>query len=149
MRCPQCDSPLEEDAVFCGNCGRQIAPLQARGATISVKETRQTNDGQFPRNTSYGVQDTSIPAPNARSNLGSDSVTLQSIPRPPRSNTARIALIIALALLVVAGGTLGVLSLLKGGSGPASNATGLVKFLDSTNSQGNTNALQININGLP
>jgi len=149
MQCPQCNSPLDEDAVFCGNCGKQIAPLQARGATISVKETRQSNDGQYPRNTSYGIQGTSRPIPDAPSNLGSDSVTFQSIPRPPRSNTGRIALIIALALLVVAGGTFGALTFLKGGSIPASNATGLVKFLDSPNSQGNTNALQININGLP
>jgi len=149
MQCPQCNSPLDEDAVFCGNCGKQIAPLQARGATISVKETRQTNDGQFPRNTSYRPQGPVSTAPGALPNLGSDSVTFQSIPRPPRSNTGRIALIIALLLLVVAGGTFGVLSFLKGGSIPASNATGFVKFLDSPNSQGNTGALQININGLP
>src|SRR2546421_4312128 len=149
MQCPQCNSPLDENAVFCGNCGRQIAPLQARGATISVQETRQPNDGQFPRNTSYGAQGTSMPAPNAPPNLGSNSITFQSTPRPPRSNTRRLVLIVALILLVIAGGTIGVVSFLKSGSILASNATGFVKFLDSPNSQGNTDALQININGLP
>src|SRR6266581_1627223 len=149
MQCPQCNSPLDEDAIFCGNCGKQIAPLQARGATISVKETRQTNDGQFPRNTSYGVQGTSIPAPDAPPNLGSNSITFHSTPQPPRGNTRRLVLIVALILLLIAGGTIGIVSFLKGGSIPASNATGFVKFLDSPNSQGNTDALQININGLP
>src|SRR5205807_1536406 len=144
MQCPQCNSPLDENAVFCGNCGRQIAPLQARGATIPVQETRQTNDGQFPRNTSYGVQGTSIPAPDASPpNLGSNSITFQSIPRPPRGNTRRLVLIVALILLVIAGGTIGVVTFLKGSSILASNATGFVKFLDSPNSQGNTDALQI------
>jgi hypothetical protein len=149
MQCPQCNSPLDENAVFCGNCGRQIAPLQARGATIPVQETRQPNDGQFPRNTSYGAQGTSIPAPAAPPNLGSNSITFQSTLRPPRSNTRRLVLIVALILLVIAGGTIGVVSFLKSGSILASNATGFVKFLDSPTSQGNTDALQININGLP
>jgi hypothetical protein len=149
MQCPQCNAPLDDDTIFCGNCGKQIAPLQARGATISVKDIRQTNDGQFPRNTSYGTQGTSIPAPGVPPNLGSDSITFQSTPRPPRDNTRRLVLIVALILLVIAGGTIGVVSFLKGGSIPASNAAGFVKFLDSSSSQGKTDALQININGLP
>src|SRR5215472_6180077 len=147
MQCPQCNSPLDDDTIFCGNCGRQIAPLQARGATISVKGTRQTNDGQFPRSTSYGTQGPVSTTPETPGSLGSDSITLQVPPRPPRSDARRIALIIALILLVIAGATLGV-SLLGGGV-PASGATGLVKFLDSPNGQGNTDALQVTINGLP
>jgi len=147
MQCPQCNSPLDDDTIFCGNCGRQIAPLQARGATISVKETRKINDEQFPRSTSYGAQGPVSTTPETLPSLGSDSVTMLSSPRPPRNNVGRIALIIALILLLVAGATLGV-SLLRGGSVPASNATGLVRFLDSPNSQGNTGALQVTINGL-
>ncbi|MEO8973349.1 MAG: zinc-ribbon domain-containing protein [Ktedonobacteraceae bacterium] len=34
MLCPRCNRPLEDDATFCGFCGNQIVPLQARGATI-------------------------------------------------------------------------------------------------------------------
>src|SRR5690349_947088 len=33
MQCPRCHSPLEDGAVFCGNCGAQVAPLNAQGAT--------------------------------------------------------------------------------------------------------------------
>src|SRR6266704_2406712 len=147
MQCPQCNSPLDDDTIFCGNCGRQIAPLQARGATISVEEARQINDGQFPRNTSYGAQGPVSTTPDTPGSPGSDSVTLLSPSRSPRNSVGRIALIIALILLLVAGATLGV-SLLRGGSVPASNATGQVRFLDGPNSQGNTDALQVTINGL-
>src|SRR6266704_775323 len=143
MQCPQCNSPLDDDTIFCGNCGRQIAPLQARGATISVEEARQINDGQFPRNTSYGAQGPVSTTPDTPGSPGSDSVTLLSPSRSPRNSVGRIALI----LLLVAGATLGV-SLLRGGSVPASNATGQVRFLDGPNSQGNTDALQATINGL-
>ena len=148
MQCPQCNSPLDDDTIFCGNCGRQIAPLQARGATISAKESRQANDGQFPRSTSYGVQGPPSTTPDRPGSPDSDGVTLPSLPRSPRSNFGRIALIIALILLVVAGSTL-VVTLLRGSSVPVSSATGLVRFLDSPNSQGNTDALQVTINSLP
>lgn len=33
MQCPRCHTPLEDGAVFCGNCGAQITPLNAQGAT--------------------------------------------------------------------------------------------------------------------
>src|SRR5579859_4789508 len=34
MICPKCSNPIEEDTVFCGNCGTQVAPVYARGATV-------------------------------------------------------------------------------------------------------------------
>src|SRR5579863_9096174 len=34
MQCPRCNHSLEEEATFCGFCGTQIAPFQAKGATI-------------------------------------------------------------------------------------------------------------------
>ena len=37
MQCPQCNTQLEDDTVFCGNCGTQIAPLKAQGATVTYK----------------------------------------------------------------------------------------------------------------
>ena len=38
MVCPRCNRPLEDDATFCGFCGNQIVPLQARGATIGPSD---------------------------------------------------------------------------------------------------------------
>ena len=35
MVCPRCNQPVEPNAAFCGNCGNQIAPIQARGATVA------------------------------------------------------------------------------------------------------------------
>jgi hypothetical protein len=35
MFCPGCKTLCDEDTIFCGDCGRQIAPLRARGATVA------------------------------------------------------------------------------------------------------------------
>lgn len=35
MVCPRCNQPVESGAQFCGNCGNQIVPVQARGATVA------------------------------------------------------------------------------------------------------------------
>jgi FlaG/FlaF family flagellin (archaellin) len=35
MVCPRCNQPVEKGALFCGNCGNQIVPVQARGATVA------------------------------------------------------------------------------------------------------------------
>lgn len=82
-------------------------------------------------------------------------------PQPPRPKIGLIALIGALLLLVIAGGTIGVLALTKK-SNPAasassgtpassalsfSNANGTVNILDSQ--PGYSNRLQILVNGLP
>ncbi|MGZ3608636.1 MAG: zinc-ribbon domain-containing protein, partial [Ktedonobacteraceae bacterium] len=37
MQCPRCNAKLEDGTVFCGNCGTQITPLQAQGATATYK----------------------------------------------------------------------------------------------------------------
>ncbi len=37
MQCPHCNAQLEDDTVFCGNCGKQIAPFQAQGPTVTYK----------------------------------------------------------------------------------------------------------------
>src|SRR5581483_7047389 len=36
MKCPRCNAILDDDTAFCGNCGTQIAPLQAPGATVAT-----------------------------------------------------------------------------------------------------------------
>lgn len=44
MVCPRCNEQLEDGATFCGFCGAQIAPLQARGATIHSTHALDTPD---------------------------------------------------------------------------------------------------------
>lgn len=34
MLCPRCSRPFDDEAAFCGNCGYQLAPLRAPGATV-------------------------------------------------------------------------------------------------------------------
>jgi len=36
MVCPRCNQSVEDSATFCGNCGNQITPVLARGATELV-----------------------------------------------------------------------------------------------------------------
>jgi hypothetical protein len=38
MNCPNCNAPVDADAAFCGNCGLQITPIYARGATLPESE---------------------------------------------------------------------------------------------------------------
>jgi hypothetical protein len=38
MVCPNCNAPVDAGAAFCGNCGHQITPIYARGATLSESE---------------------------------------------------------------------------------------------------------------
>ena len=44
IQCPNCNARLDDDAVFCGNCGKQVAPLQARGATVGYNKGAGMND---------------------------------------------------------------------------------------------------------
>ncbi len=44
MRCPNCNAPLEEGSAFCGNCGKQVAPLLARGDTALPTEIIGSQD---------------------------------------------------------------------------------------------------------
>src|SRR5438270_4700621 len=56
MRCPKCNQPLDDESVFCGNCGTQISPIFAQGATVSEGETAliRPKDGQGPIVSRYG-----------------------------------------------------------------------------------------------
>ncbi|MBV9615756.1 MAG: hypothetical protein JO031_09890, partial [Ktedonobacteraceae bacterium] len=42
----------DEDAIFCGNCGKQIVPLKARGATV-VEPVASLRSEELKRNTAY------------------------------------------------------------------------------------------------
>ncbi len=52
MFCPGCKTLCDEDAIFCGNCGKQIVPLRARGATVAEPIVSVRTDG-LKRNTAY------------------------------------------------------------------------------------------------
>src|SRR5215470_7133697 len=44
IQCPNCNAQLDDDAVFCGNCGKQVAPLQAKGATVRYNKEAGKNE---------------------------------------------------------------------------------------------------------
>ena len=157
MQCPRCNAPLEEDAIFCGNCGNQIAPVQAQGATIA-SATEQTqpslNSPNFPQ-TKYGPPGPTVQAqPRPYSPMPETPAQGGIIPPPPiRPNIGRIVIIAALIVLVIAGGTIALVlknngNTNSGSAGVGGVATGLVRFIDSQNSQGHTDSLSLNTSGL-
>jgi hypothetical protein len=159
MQCPRCNAPLEEDATFCGNCGNQIAPVQAQGATFAVPAEQTQPSANIPNfaQSRYGSPGPSVQAPpqQARPYAPMPDTPAQGaiIPPPPRRpNIGRIVIIVALIVLVIAGGT--IVLVLKNnsnttiGSNTGGVATGLVRFVDSQNSQGRTDSLSLNISGL-
>ena len=167
MQCPHCNAQLEDDTVFCGNCGTQIAPFQAQGATVASK----TGEGEDDFATVISTRQSS-PAPTpqtpARNNTprpdtpyrGDNTPTILSSPQPParKNNTWRIAFIAVLVLLVIGVGIIGTIALLKNRTSTtgntstntpaASNANGTVNFNDSQNGSGHSNVVTINVRGL-
>ncbi len=169
MQCPRCNTQLDDDTIFCGNCGQQVAPLQAKGATVSDKGEPDDN-GYATVISDQGSQRSALqtPATTARNyvsphvtpTIPSQRDTPSVSPQPPtrRTNIGRIVLIAALVLLIIAGGSIGAAVLLKSNNSPkstttgntalASNATGVVSFSDSQNGTGHSNVVSISVNGL-
>src|SRR5260370_12777513 len=165
MQCPQCNAPLEEGTVFCGNCGKQVAPLQAKGSTVAYKGGGDEDDFATIVSSGQGSQ-RSMPQTPARNYMpvpdtlhrGTTPPLPPSPPPSQKSNFGRIALIAVLVLLVIAGGTVGVVALLRNNTAPqsnnpgnttlASNATGVVNFRDTQNGSGHSNVVTISATGL-
>jgi hypothetical protein len=161
MKCPHCNAQLEDDTAFCGNCGTQIAPLQAQGATVTYKAGEGEDDFATILSTRSSSQPPTPQTP-VRNNALYRGDTPTILPSPPPStrkrNTWRIAFIIVLVLLVIGVGTLGTIALLKnhttttntssGNTTLASNANGTVSFSDSQNGSGHSNVVTINVRGL-
>jgi zinc-ribbon domain len=170
MQCPHCNAQLDDDTIYCGNCGRQVAPLQAMGATVVAPEGGQP--GTARESLSYPLPQ---PSPGIIENQrampeGDDSalVTYPALsmptpagqretpppPQPPApraTNQRRILLFGALLVILFAGGIVFALALLQKNntaSNPGANASGQVLFFDGPNGTGNTDALKITINGL-
>lgn len=175
MHCPNCNAPIDEDTVFCGHCGKQVAPLYARGATVAEATEKLDSDNRWRRSgesiepdhlangnfeTQYSNQQTSIPRPytgRAVTPPGGPPV-LPRASQTARNNPRSIAFLAIILALLVVGISAGVVTLLQNkananknagvatvGVAKAAGASGLVSFSDS---QGNTNSLKINITGL-
>ncbi len=171
MQCPHCNAQLDDDTIFCGNCGRQVAPVQARGATVAAPEEELPgnaggnlpyppprsvpgiveNQRAMPRgddSETVTFRPTKAPAP--ASQRETPLPLQQPGTRAPRGR-GRILLFGALLVILLGGGTVLALALLqKNGtaSNPGANASGQVLFFDGTNGTGATDALRITINGL-
>jgi anti-sigma-K factor RskA len=176
MICPKCSTPIDEETVFCGNCGTQVAPLYARGATVVEATEKMSSDkgrsdpyqGEFRSQRSFPPvsmpQASFSPPPRNFEQVDSSQVPTVFTPTPtfaqekPRHLNVRRAVFLGLILLVLAGGmTAGVAMLLKGRAQPAPaqtagnvaaapGVTGLVSISDSANAH--SGALKISIIGL-
>jgi len=175
MLCPRCNTPIEDEAAFCGSCGTSITVQANSGKTVMSDKTvadHSIDNRGSPINSSYGIppapktssQATYLPAnahmpvPNSPGQINTPPV----IPRlAPRTNTRRNMFIIVLVILFVAGGTIATVFALHSnvpttttnGNGKRTGITaatsGQVAFVDSPNSTpGQTNGLKIAINGL-
>ena len=113
MQCPQCHTQLDDDTVFCGNCGKQLAPFQAQGATVTYKT--EAADDELPTIISGQSSQRSASQMPARNYISQpDTPYIPSSTPPParKSNTRRIVFIVVLILLIigiVAAGTIAVL----------------------------------------
>jgi hypothetical protein len=169
MQCPRCNAQLDDDTIFCGNCGHQVAPLQAKGATVSDKgklddngyatvisdQNSQRSALQTPTTPVRNYVSPHVP-PTTPSQRDTPSVSPQMPTR--RTNVGRIVLLAALVLLIIAGGSIGAAVLLKNNSSPkstttgntalASNAKGVVNFSDIQNGSGHSNVVSISVSGL-
>lgn len=162
MQCPRCNTILDDDTVFCGNCGTQIAPLQAQGATVAAsiddEETLMARSNPVGnRQPPPVIQRFSPPA--APYVPASDTPAQSNTPPAPRRGgsplaSARGRVIIALALIVLVGGALGLFAALKNnGGGPntvlGTHATGQIAFIDNPNGiPGHTDVLNLSIQNL-
>jgi hypothetical protein len=151
MQCPRCNAPIDVENVFCGNCGTQVAPLQAQGATVVkaiVGDVRALNARTLPAELQRLSAGTAADTP-AQANLPHPSPRGRS----PLPNLPRLSIIIALALIVIASGTVALLaSLSNNGTSITSDvkAGGQVAFLDDPSvAPGHSDALNMSMQGLP
>lgn len=142
MHCPQCQAWLDEDIIYCGNCGQQVAPLQARGATAMYPQEGEQAGAHIA---TRPISQSTIPIAPAQKNTPPPQA-LPSTGRRPR----RGLLISAILLLALLAGTLVFLLTNQhpASGGVAANASGQVTFFDSPNGIGSTDALKVVVSGL-
>jgi len=137
MQCPHCNAPIDDDTVFCGNCGKQIKWMQAAEAATRYNVERGPPRRNLPYvPASYRTKQANTPLPPSR---------LQ----PRHGNFGRVALFATLILLLLVGASVGAIVLLKKNTPPVrASANGQVVFTDGQNSTGHTDALKMIIHGL-
>ncbi|HEU5377079.1 MAG TPA: zinc ribbon domain-containing protein [Ktedonobacteraceae bacterium] len=163
MQCPACHTPLDEDTIFCGNCGRQIRPLHTQGATHDFHTGEATEVARYVRVEQTVRPTIEVSVPHGKNRPFSLSTpetpglpvpghTSQPLPeRQPRIPARRLRILVAVLLLVLAGGaglTLTLQSLRGGTKSLAANAHGQILFFDSAKAVGNTDALKITVTDL-
>jgi hypothetical protein len=142
MRCPNCQAWLDEDIVYCGNCGQQVAPLQARGATASYPREDENTGAQFATRT---ISQRTAPMASPPKNTPPP----QGLPPTVRRSRRGLVISAALLLALLAGTLVFILTNQRSSSrGIAASASGQVTFFDSPNGTGSTDALKIVVSGL-
>ncbi len=151
MQCPKCQANLENDTIFCGNCGQQVAPFQAQGATLPYSISAKNGGLETPTSTaqSESFTPTLLIAPTpGRSETPPPTPTPHS-PRGRQRENPRLLIFAVILLVLLAGGTVLTIGLVRNHQNSlASNASGQVTFFDSLNSTGGTDALRISVDGL-
>jgi hypothetical protein len=151
MQCLVCDTFLDEDTVFCGNCGTQVRPQQARGETLNMptgEAVYSQRAGIIPTVLgNYRPMRSYTPITPTQEQV----LSLPSQPLPPRKPKRHKRLIASLLVLCLVGGVALTLAFIYGSTVSnvlASNASGQVIFLDSSAGFGNTDALMLSLTGL-
>lgn len=162
IQCQHCNTPMEDGATFCGNCGNQVAPLQAPGATVLTALDQGPARGNWsmpaPPTSRYGPPSgpgSDTPTQYAQNFAPPTEVMRQertpqtspSFPsrRIPFGRNRNVLLAALILLVVIVAGTLAALFVFKGSSSTIRQVT----FVDgSSHGSGHTDALNIVLNNL-
>ncbi len=170
MVCPNCNTPFDRDTIFCGNCGKQVAPLRAPGATVAEPVIRSNVDSLNAANNNLAGNEPTMlsPLPQRRtppvepySRQGAAPATppgmLPAFQQAHSTNrhTGRNIFIVLILLLLVGSVTAGFIAFAHdtfnkpaAKTTASSNSTATVFFSDSPDGQQPTSALKLVTNGL-
>ncbi|MBO0779023.1 MAG: hypothetical protein J2P37_09380 [Ktedonobacteraceae bacterium] len=161
MICPRCNTPVDHGATFCGHCGNQLTPIQARGETIveqaSWARSEQQNQvhrvhdtpTRLARSVEPGWPPTIPHSTQAASGPGLSTPSFAA--RLPHLHGKQIAFLAIILVLLIGGISAGVSVLLaQRGAGPVAPTAvkGTASFNDSQDGHGLTNTITITIPGL-
>ncbi len=173
MQCKHCNAHNDEDAAFCGHCGKQLAPADIRDAAVAYATRQVRADKQWPhaeqsqlaaREISFQVAQ---PMPSLKTPAPPAKELQQTQPTFPfnihdlqaktfkRSNARNIAFLTIMLALLSVGILAGAITLIQNAhaqhntaSGGISGTSGTISFSDSQNGQGDTDSLTMSVSGL-